>query len=128
MLNYFHGDIARATKMAREQGISHTIAEKKVFGVTHAEIGAYLLSLWGLPDSIVEAVAFHHTPRATANPRLGVLTCVHIGNLFEHEQSAHSTQIHDADLDIDYLESLGIADQVSHLRSSCVPETVDAKQ
>src|SRR4029077_18261297 len=31
---------------------------------THAEIGAYLLGLWGLPYAIVEAVALHHTPDA----------------------------------------------------------------
>ena len=38
--------------------------EREVLGVTHAEIGAYLLGIWGLPYSIVEAVAHHHTPRA----------------------------------------------------------------
>lgn len=37
-------------------------AELAVFGNTHAEIGGYLLSLWGLPDSIVKAVTFHHCP------------------------------------------------------------------
>ena len=29
---------------------------------SHAELGAYLLGLWGIPDSIVEIVAFHHKP------------------------------------------------------------------
>jgi hypothetical protein len=29
---------------------------------SHAELGAYLLGLWGIPDNIVEAVAFHHRP------------------------------------------------------------------
>jgi putative nucleotidyltransferase with HDIG domain len=32
----------------------------------HAEVGAYLLGLWGFPNSIVEAVAFHHSPRLAA--------------------------------------------------------------
>lgn len=35
-------------------------AERQVFGATHAEVGAYLLGLWGIPHGIVEAVAFHH--------------------------------------------------------------------
>ncbi len=34
--------------------------EEREFGVTHAQVGAYLLNLWGLPTGIVEAVAFHH--------------------------------------------------------------------
>ncbi|MEQ1690560.1 MAG: response regulator [Gemmatimonas sp.] len=38
------------------------VEELEVFGVTHAEVGAYLLGLWGLPLDIVEAVAYHHHP------------------------------------------------------------------
>lgn len=37
-------------------------AEIKEFGCHHGEVGAYLLSLWGLPDKIVEAVLWHHGP------------------------------------------------------------------
>lgn len=37
-------------------------AEREVFGVSHAEVGACLLGLWGLPFRVVEAVALHHTP------------------------------------------------------------------
>ena len=32
-------------------------------GVGHDSIGAYLLALWGLPQNIVESVAFHHDLR-----------------------------------------------------------------
>jgi HD-like signal output (HDOD) protein len=37
-------------------------AEYTVMKTSHAELGAYLLGLWGIPDNIVEAVAFHHNP------------------------------------------------------------------
>lgn len=37
-------------------------AEHTVLKTSHAELGAYLLGLWGIPDNIVEAVAFHHNP------------------------------------------------------------------
>lgn len=37
-------------------------AEREVFGASHAELGAYILALWGLPDTVVEAVASHHSP------------------------------------------------------------------
>lgn len=40
--------------------------ELEELGVTHAEIGAYLLGLWGLPDPIVDAVAWHHHPPEAA--------------------------------------------------------------
>lgn len=35
-------------------------AEIKVFGVSHATVGAYLLALWGLPMDIVDVVARSH--------------------------------------------------------------------
>jgi putative nucleotidyltransferase with HDIG domain len=37
-------------------------AEYNVMKTSHAELGAYLLGLWGFSDNIVEAVAFHHNP------------------------------------------------------------------
>jgi HD-like signal output (HDOD) protein len=53
---------AQIVKEARARKVSEAIVEKEMLGVTHAEIGAYLLGVWGLPFSIVEAVAFHHEP------------------------------------------------------------------
>jgi len=36
--------------------------EQEQFGVSHCEVGAYLLGIWGLPYCLVEAVANHHRP------------------------------------------------------------------
>lgn len=43
-------------------GLELIECERRTTGATHAQIGAYLLGLWGLPYSIVEAVALHHAP------------------------------------------------------------------
>jgi HD-like signal output (HDOD) protein/CheY-like chemotaxis protein len=53
-----HANLAHA----EAEGTSVEEAERARLGVTHAEIGAYLLGLWGLPHEVVEAVAFHHLP------------------------------------------------------------------
>ena len=42
--------------------------EQERFGVSHAEVGAYLLGIWGLPYSLVEAVANHHHPERIIAP------------------------------------------------------------
>lgn len=49
--------------------------EEEAFGVSHAEVGAYLLGLWGLPWPIVDGVARHRDgpgafrePDGTMNP------------------------------------------------------------
>ena len=54
-------------------------------GVTHADLGAHLLSLWGLPDGIAEAVAHHHRPVAVEGLELDAVTAVHIANALAHE-------------------------------------------
>lgn len=46
---------------AREQ-VSFDVAEQKILGLDHAEAGALMLTAWGLPDSIVRLVRWHHRP------------------------------------------------------------------
>ncbi len=48
--------------------------------VSHALVGAYLLSLWGLPSSVVEAVAFHHTPERLAGHMFDASIAVHVAD------------------------------------------------
>ena len=46
--------------LQKDKGLLDWQAEQEVFGVTHAEVGAYLLGLlglWGVGEAIVEAVA-----------------------------------------------------------------------
>jgi HD-like signal output (HDOD) protein len=57
-------DLANALELAQAEGLPLLECERRVMGATHAEIGGYLLGLWGLPYAIVEAVALHHTPTA----------------------------------------------------------------
>jgi putative nucleotidyltransferase with HDIG domain len=56
------------------------VVEREVFGYDHAEVGGCLLSTWGLPPHLEEAVASHHLPqRAVRNPLLSAL--VHIADV-----------------------------------------------
>jgi HD-like signal output (HDOD) protein len=52
------------------------VAEKEVIGASHAELGAYLLGIWGLPESVIEAVAFHHTPEQVRQSEFDVLAAL----------------------------------------------------
>ena len=83
------------------------------FGTSHADIGAYLLSLWGLPNSIVEAVAFHHEPSKLENATPVVLTAVHIANALVNEHESKDSSRPRAFLDAAYLEAAGI-DQATY--------------
>ncbi len=46
----------------------------------YAQVGAYLLGLWGFDDEIVEAVAFHRQPSASQVERALILAAVHLAH------------------------------------------------
>lgn len=69
-------DLDRALALAAEQSIPLHAAERQIIGTSHAEIGAYLLGLWGLPNAVVEAVAFQHAPEAIAHTEFDVLAAL----------------------------------------------------
>ncbi len=63
---------AEALLLSHQQQLSQSDAERKVLGASHAEVGGYLLWLWGLPDPVIEAVLWHHgsadAPTVPGNP------------------------------------------------------------
>lgn len=92
-------------------------AERRILNSTHAEIGAHLLSLWGLPRCLVEAVAFHHQPSMLDARQLGVAGAIHIADAIDHRLvgcpgDAQAGSL--ARLDTEYLDDLGLADQLPH--------------
>ena len=74
-------------KLARDDPSSMPKQEKRSFEASHAEAGAFLLGLWGLPEPIVKAVADHHHPPGKGevfSPRIAVFASNimgHGGNL-----------------------------------------------
>ena len=71
-----------ALNRSRTEGMPLIEAERAVFGANHAEVGGYLLGLWGLPITLVEAAVFHHGPGKCAHKSFGPLSIVHAANVF----------------------------------------------
>ena len=80
---------AEAVKLAETRKLPMSAAEAEVIGCNHAEMGAYLLGLWGLPDPVVEAVAFHNSPAECEEGECSVATVVFAAS--ELEQLKDST-------------------------------------
>jgi HD-like signal output (HDOD) protein len=97
-----------ATALATRAQISMHEAEKQVFGCTHSQVAAYLLGLWGLPESIVEAVAFHNEPMESPSNQFSPLTAVHVGNALDHAYSEGKPEHFKQLADVEYLMSLGL--------------------
>ena len=65
--------------------------EERENGFSHAEIGAYLLGLWGLPYTVVEAVALHHGPNRVPHQNIDAISAVFAANLLAHELEESSS-------------------------------------
>lgn len=58
-------ELLQHLQRAQSEGqVSMIQAEAEILGVNHAELGGIVVQRWGLPDSIVRAVHFHHDPDA----------------------------------------------------------------
>ncbi len=110
-----------AFEISRFEAIPLWQAELKVFGTTHAEIGAHLLGLWNLPNPIVEAVAFHHQPREATHIEFSPLTAVHIANVLHHAQYDDART---SDCDARYLDSVGVSGDIKAWESLVEKELV----
>jgi len=103
---------SQAVELAANEKIPLVDAEVETFGVTHSQVGAYLLGLWGLPINIVEAVAFHHNPSDSAAKTFTPLTAVHVASVLERRISGSATNSVELSIDMEYLAELGIEDRL----------------
>ncbi len=94
-------------------------AELKEFGAGHAEVGGYLLGLWGLPDSIIEAVFFHHRPAESMESEFGIISVVHAANALCAGQWSQYTVGELSRIDYEHMEKLGKTDRIPLWTEKC---------
>ena len=70
-------DGAAIRSEAFERHVSFEQAEQRVLGTDHAEVGAALLTHWGLPEAIVQVVRWHHDPQQCPPACQSVAQLVH---------------------------------------------------
>ena len=67
--------------MENEQ-LTFNEAEVKILGTNHAEVGGYLLRLWGLSELITESVLYHHNSEKIDCQNVDIITAVYLANTF----------------------------------------------
>jgi len=112
-------EYAGALSLVKKDGPTLCEAERERFGATHAELGAYLLGLWGFSDPIVEALVFHHEPAKCSAREFGTLTAVHVANVLEHEASTEGGVGAASLLDQTYIAELGMAERLPEWQNLC---------
>ena len=103
----------------RTEEISLHEAEREVFGTTHAEIGSYLMGLWGLYDAIVESLASHHAPMKYGGENFTPVTAVYAANVLVHEACSTEDTQAVSTMDDGYLTRLGMTERLPAWRAIC---------
>jgi len=93
-------------RRSREEGRPAEQIEREVFGATHAQVGAFLLGLWGLPDPVVSNVEMHHDLRNLESKVFSPGLAIHIAQCLQPSTLAVNR------LDTSYLEELGLQGRV----------------
>jgi putative nucleotidyltransferase with HDIG domain len=119
--------LARALEGARLDRVPLYVAEENLIGVSHAEVGAYLLAMWGVPHLIVEAVAHHHHPERVAHQKLDLVSSLYFANWIANDYEARvSPGLHTyAELNEDIVTTLGVAskfEEWQQLAGSVAPQ------
>ncbi|HMK98076.1 MAG TPA: response regulator [Acidimicrobiales bacterium] len=118
----------KAVRAAAGEGRSLEEVELEVLGASHAELGAYLLSLWGLPPSVVEAVLHHHDADSMPHDELDL---PHLVRLADFLAAEHGTSLEVLEGKIDppdeaYVARLGVAALLEQARGGGEP-SADAR-
>jgi HD-like signal output (HDOD) protein len=92
--------------------------EQECFGASHAELGAYLLGLWGIGEEVVGAIAYHERPPRTSAPSR-VLAVVYAANALEHMLSGTPGDEAAAAVDPEILKQLNVAERFAAWEGTC---------
>jgi putative nucleotidyltransferase with HDIG domain len=109
LLAYLPERYDRITLEAVRRQVPFHEAERTIYDVNHAELGAYLLDAWGLPFPVLEAVAFHHAALTLEHTELASVDAVFVAmNMLDARRSGDDVE---GALDPIYIEKLGAAEQ-----------------
>ncbi len=100
-----------AMENANENGQPLWQAETGQFKVSHAEVGGYLMGLWGLPGPVVEPIAYHHRPEKYPGEKFDSLTAVSVADFLLHEQDETPPEF-----DMTNLSRIGSVEKLSDWR------------
>lgn len=101
-------EYAQMQREAADSGCPPFSLETRCLGATHAEVGAYLLGLWGLPKAVVDAANHHHRPMQGDCPTtFDVTGAVHVASALVSASMNSAVPI-----DGEYLSACGVASRL----------------
>lgn len=107
------------TRLCEQGGVRAGEVETELLGATSAQVGAYLLGLWGLPDTVVEAVAHHEAPTGWVGSGFGVVGIVHVAHALAEAPAACDAAPEAHGVDPSFLDRAGVANRWPEWIEAC---------
>ncbi len=101
-------ELSHCRQLAAAEALPLHEAETRVWGASHAQLGAYFLGLWGLPLPVLDAVAGHHAPER-AERQFGPLAAISVAHALcgtDDAEIFHGRAAAVSEVDADYLKSV----------------------
>lgn len=108
----------KVSDLVMSEKVIISTAEQEFFGVTHAEVGAYLLGLWGLPAGILKIVSLHHRPHAFEAEGMCTTLAVHASDVICGATSGQAL-FESGRFNLESLERSGLSSHVDTWRAAC---------
>lgn len=124
------GELVLSINFPQQYEEYSTLAESErdcVFGTSQELIGASLLSTWGLPDSIIESIAFHNDPAITVNHQFSSLSALHLANTISLSEEGKYF-LKESKIKYDYLNQLQIPNDIESLLALIRDELIEGDE
>lgn len=105
---------AKVIGLVDEKGLTSFAAEHVILGINHAQAGAYLLSLWGMEEPLVEAIMYHHNPLECPRAGFSALTAVHLADAWCTGEACALVFGSRPSVESEYLMREGMIDKLDH--------------
>jgi len=106
----------RVVEIVVQEHIPVPQAEERLFRISHAEVGAYLLGLWGIPGPILDIVRKHHWPLPALPKGFSPILAVHTADALSGLKNQHPL-FEGGELDEVALENAGLKDRIAVWRT-----------
>jgi len=67
---FFHSNFVTICELTQTGNMSYHDAELEILGMTHEQIGNFLVDRWNFPETICDGILFHHNPENSKNSQV----------------------------------------------------------
>jgi putative nucleotidyltransferase with HDIG domain len=107
LLDQLGDEYCRLLDEAARGGARTSERERLAYGASHAQVGAHLLGLWGLPEEVSFAVGAHNQPGRFGPAGFNEISVVHAADALSRELERGDSAAEGDAVDMAYLRAIG---------------------